>query len=127
MSSGRLAIAGIGYRSGMRFALVLSIMFVMLPTASASTRSAHITMVSRSPVVVRGTGFLPGERVTVTVSAKKTYSKIVTASRLGVFRATFQGSSIGYCQFYSVRAKGSRGSTAAFKVIAECAAPGPSG
>jgi hypothetical protein len=99
-------------------------MFLMLPTASAATssRTARIEMTSRSPVVVRGTGFWPSERVTVSVSAKATYKKVVTASRLGAFRVMFRGMTIGSCQFYSARAKGSRGSIASFKVIPECPA-----
>jgi hypothetical protein len=107
----------------MRFALLLSLVFVLLPTAGASTTAAHITMTSRSPVVVRGTGFWPSERVTVTVSAKSTYRKIVTASRLGAFRVTFRGMAFGACQSYSAQAKGSHGSKASLKVISECAAP----
>jgi hypothetical protein len=109
----------------MRFALLLTLMFLMLPTASALTSSptAHITITSRSPVVVRGTGFRPSERVTVSFWAKATYRKVVTASRLGAFRVTFRGVAIGSCQSYSAQAKGSRGSTASLKVLAECAAP----
>lgn len=108
----------------MRFALVFSFMFLLLPTASASisSRTAHITITSRAPVVVRGTGFQPSERVTVTASAKSTHRKVVTATRLGAFRVTFRGFSIGNCQFYSAQAKGNRGSTASMKVIAECPA-----
>jgi hypothetical protein len=85
----------------MRFALLLSLVFVLLPTASASTssRTAHIELTSRSPVVVRGTGFWPSERVTVSVSAKATYKKVVTARRLGAFRVMFRGRTIGSCQF----------------------------
>ena len=112
----------------MRFALFLSLVFfAVLPTAGASTSAARITVVSRSPVAVQGSGFRASERVTVTVSVKTTHTKIVTASRLGNFRATFWRVSIGNCQFYSARAKGSRGSTASLKVIPECAAPGPLG
>ena len=109
----------------MRFALFFSLVFVVLPTASASTssRTAHIEITSRSPVVVRGTGFRLSERVTVSVSAKATYKKVVTASRLGAFRVTFRGMAIGSCEFYSAKARGSRGSTASLKVIPECAAP----
>ena len=125
MDSGRLAIRRIGYRPNMRFALLLSIIFLVLPTASAATssRTAHITITSRSPVVVRGTGFQPSERVTVSVSAKATYKKVVTVSRLGAFRVTFRGLAIGSCQPYSAQARGNRGSIASLKVIAECAAP----
>jgi hypothetical protein len=99
-------------------------MFLMLPTASASTasRTAYITITSRSPVVVRGMGFRPSERVTVSISAKATYKKVVTASRLGGFRVTFRGKTVGPCQFYSAQARGNRGSIASLKVIAECPA-----
>jgi hypothetical protein len=123
MNRREVAIRRSGYRPRMRFALFFSLVFVLLPTAGASTTAAHITITSRSPVVVRGTGFRPSERVTVSVSAKSTYRKIVTASRLGAFRVTFRGMAIGACQFYSAQAKGSRGSTASLKVIPECAAP----
>jgi hypothetical protein len=112
-----------GYSRDVRFAVVLALFLVVLPAAGASARSAHITMVSRSPVVVRGTGFRPSERVTVSVSAKATYKKVVIASRLGAFRVTFRSMAIGSCQFYSAQANGSRGSIASLKVIPECAAP----
>jgi hypothetical protein len=108
----------------MRFALLLAIIFLVLPTASSaiSSRTAHITITSRSPVVVRGAGFQPSERVTVSVSAKVTYKKVVIASSLGGFRAMFRGKTIGSCQFYSAQARGNRGSLASLKVIAECPA-----
>jgi hypothetical protein len=111
----------------MRLALVLALFLVLLPAAGASTRTARITVPSRSPVAVRGTGFHASERVAVTVSAKTTRRQTVTASRLGNFRATFRSFSIGYCEAYSARASGNRGSRAVLKVIPECAPQGPSG
>ncbi len=105
---------------------MLSLFFALLPTAAASTAAAHVAVPSRSPVVVRGTGFHANERVTVTVSAKSTHTKRVTANRLGNFRVTFLGFSLGYCEIYSVRARGSRGSSAVLNVIPECAPQGPS-
>jgi hypothetical protein len=106
---------------------VLELFFLMLPAAGASTRAARITVPLRSPVTVRGTGFHASERVTITVSAKSTHAKTVTANRLGNFRATFRGFPIGYCEAYSVRARGNRGSRALLKVIPECAPQGPPG
>ena len=105
----------------MRLAVVLAAFLVVLPVAHGSTRKAHIAMVSRTPVAISGTGFRARERVTVSVSAKTTYEKVVVASRLGAFRTTFRGMKIDYCQFYSAKARGNRGSTASFKVIPECA------
>jgi hypothetical protein len=114
----------------MRLALVLALFAVLLPvTAVASGSTAHVGFASLSPVSVRGAGFKSGERVTLTVSAKVIRKKAVTANSGGAFRATFKGFSIGKCQAYGVRAKGNRGSTAAAKLIPECAppaVPGPS-
>lgn len=112
----------------MRFALLLALFFGLLPVAGASTsRTAHITVMSRSPVVVRGTGFRSSERVALTVSTTRTYKKTVTATRLGAIRAKFIGVSIGNCQIYSIWAKGNRGSSAVLRVIPECPPPAPSG
>lgn len=108
----------------MRLAALVLLVLALLPVAaSGSTRTARVTLPSRSPVTVQGTGFRPSERVAVTVSAKTTHRKSVTASRRGAFRTTFPGFSIGYCEAFAVRAKGSRGSSAFVKVIPECAQP----
>jgi hypothetical protein len=106
---------------------VIALFFVLLPTAAASTSAAHLTVPSLSPVVVRGTGFRANERITLTVSSKSTRTSRLTANRFGKFRATLRGFSIEHCEMYSVRAKGSRGSRVFFRVIPECASPGPSG
>ena len=54
----------------------LTILFVLAALAaaapSASAVRAHVRLVSASPVRVSGSGFAPGERVTVTVTAGKT-------------------------------------------------------
>jgi len=48
----------------MRLALVLSLFAALLPVAAvASSNTAHIGFASISPVSVRGTGFVSGERV----------------------------------------------------------------
>ena len=105
-------------------ALALALFAVLLPVAAvASNSTAHVGFASISPVSLRGTGFVPRERVAVTVAAKITRKKTVTANLRGAFRATFTGFSIARCQAYAVRAKGNRGSTASAKVIPECAPP----
>jgi hypothetical protein len=108
-----------------RFTLTLALLLVALPSAGASTRAAHLTVPSRSPVIVRGTGFHASERVTVSVWASAARRKVVTAGARGNLRAAFPGFSIGYCEPYVVRATGNRGSRAIAKVIPECAQPGP--
>jgi hypothetical protein len=109
-----------------RLLLVVALFAALLPVgAVASSNTAHIGFASIAPVSVRGTGFKARERVAVTVSAKVTKKKTVTASSRGAFRATFSGFSIARCQAYAVRAKGNRGSIAFAKVIPECAQQGP--
>jgi hypothetical protein len=120
---------GRGTTRNVRFGMVLTLFLVVLPTAVASSSAVHLTVPSRSPVVVRGTGFHASERVTVTVTvaAKSTHRKVVTAGARGNIRAAFPGFSIGYCESYVVRARGNRGSSGVFKVIPECAPSRPAG
>jgi hypothetical protein len=110
----------------MRFAAILTLCAALLPVGTVAAGStARIGFASISPVSVRGAGFKPGERVTVTVSAKVTRKKIVTASARGAFRATFKGLTIPRCRPYGVQARGNRGSIAGIKLIPECAPPAP--
>jgi hypothetical protein len=109
-------------------AAFVSLALALLPaTTDGLTRTAHLTVPSRSPVTVEGTGFRRGERVAVTFSSKSTRTRTVIATARGAFRITFKSLSLGHCEAYAVRAKGDRGSSAFFRVIPECPAPGPSG
>jgi hypothetical protein len=112
-----------GYSSrAMKFGAVVSVVVALLPVAPvASTTAAHISVPALSPFTVRGTSFRPSERVRLTFSAQGTHTKTVIANARGSFKATFTGVSIGRCDAYLVRAKGSRGSSAFLKVIPECA------
>jgi hypothetical protein len=111
-----------------RFAAVLSLVAVLAPAAvGASFRTAHVTVSALSPFTVRGTSFRSNERVRVTVFAKDTRTKTVTATARGGFGTKFSGLTIGYCDPYTVRARGNRGSSAFLKVLPECAPSGPSG
>jgi hypothetical protein len=110
----------------MKFGAAISVLFVLLPVAAgASTTAAHVSVSALTPVTVRGTSFRPSERVRLTVSAKGSHTKTVIANARGNFKATFTGFSIGRCDAYLVRAKGSRGSSAFLRVIPECAPEGP--
>lgn len=90
------------------------------PTARPTLRA-----IDESPFTVRGTGFVPGERVTVVVAARDTWRRIVTAGQLGGFTAVFRAASIDSCQPFYVRATGDRGSRAVLRRIVECIPSGP--
>jgi hypothetical protein len=108
--------------------LVAVVVAVFVPVAAEASRStAHVTVTTLSPFTVHGTGFRSRERVRVTVAARTTQWKRVTATRRGRFTTTFTRVTLGHCEMYTVRATGSRGSTAILRVIPECAPTEQSG
>jgi hypothetical protein len=92
------------------------------PASSAQTERARIRTVDLAPVTVRGTGFHSGERVSVTVSAKASSTKIVAATAVGTWRVVFKRR-LASCQAYSIRAVGAAGSRAFVKVTPMCPQP----
>ena len=71
--------------------------------------------------MVRGTGFHPGERVTLVVTTGSRVTRTVTAGVRGGFTVRMTSISVGTCAGYSVRAIGSMGSRATMRIIPECA------
>jgi hypothetical protein len=112
----------------MRFVLLLALVAASLPlTAAASTRKAEVVLLNSSPVTVRGTGFHRSERVVVTVAASSMRTKKAIATTRGAFRVVFQGFEFGYCEGYTIHARGNRGSSAFVRIIPECRSQGPHG
>jgi hypothetical protein len=93
---------------------------------SASPAGAHVVVLDRSPVVVRGTQFVAQESVTVRVVVRggPRYVKTVRAGAGGRWTARFRAASLGQCDSFLVRAVGERGSRAAYTELPPpCAAP----
>jgi hypothetical protein len=67
--------------------------------------------VSKVPLRVKGTGFVPGERVRVELVGRE--SRTVSASSSGSFRVSFPSDR---CQSVTVKATGSKGSRASFNL-----------
>ena len=115
----------------MKKVLVLVLVLVigalaLLPVAQAApARTARVAVTDLAPFTVHGSGFLPSERVTVTVYGKQRVVRRALANARGQFTASFAALNLERCNSYVVRAVGLRGSTAAKKVTPECAAPGP--
>jgi hypothetical protein len=84
------------------------------PAATHSTHSAspQLVPVSRVPFRVKGSGFVPSERVRIELVGLT--SRDVTASDSGSFEITFSG--IGQCSSVTGKAVGSKGSRASFNV-----------
>jgi hypothetical protein len=110
-----------------RLALVALAASLCAAPGFAATRTAQVRVTNISPVVVRGTGFVARERVTVTVSAKTSRTRVVTATAAGSLVARFAHFTIGRCDAYAVKAKGSAGSRAFWKIAPMCAPATPGG
>jgi hypothetical protein len=83
------------------------------PAATHSTPQAaspQLVPVSKAPFRVKGSGFVPNERVRVELVGMT--SRNVTASDSGSFEVTFSG--IGQCSSVTGKAVGSKGSRASF-------------
>jgi hypothetical protein len=90
------------------------------PSASSSgtteTRAARaqIGPVQQEPLVVKGTGFHPGEKVVLTAKGLQSSRATATADGAGKFEATFHG--LKNCDSVNVVAVGSEGSRAQFNL-----------
>ena len=82
-------------------------------TAAAAPAPAIVRLAARSPITVSGTGFRPGERVHLLVSAGRSATESVTANGNGAFRERFAFSA-GRCARVFVFAVGSRGTVARY-------------
>jgi hypothetical protein len=85
-------------------------------TGEPSTQTARLSVVSMSPLTVRGTRFQPRERVRVTVvTDSATRTRRVSAGAAGRFVVGFAAVSVHRCSTLFVEANGSEGSLARFK------------
>ncbi len=111
--------------------LVLFAVIGMLVPVAASPplANARVWVSSQSPLEVGGSGFKPSERVTVTVvvSTGDRFEQAVTATNTGSLVARWADAKIGSrpCTSTFVKAAGDRGSTAAWRSVAEDCADGP--
>jgi hypothetical protein len=100
---------------------------VLALVAGTLAQAATPTLVleTRTPLVVRGVGFAPGERVTVTALTLAGPRRVlVRASATGRFRARLPGGQA--CgQALAVRARGERGSVATLRLVARPCVPPP--
>jgi hypothetical protein len=88
---------------------------------TAEQRSPALRVADRQPLVVRGTGFRPNERVRVTVSADgDSATRRLRASRRGVFSANFAPVALHPCDGLFASATGASGSRAKLKAQPQC-------
>jgi hypothetical protein len=103
----------------MRWVVVLlALAPLCTPVASASPQPAraHLVVLERSPLTVRGTRFVAHEPVIVRVVLRggPRVTKAVTAGAAGTWTVRFRKVSLGSCDSFFLRAEGARGSRAAY-------------
>jgi hypothetical protein len=97
-------------------ALVAAIAALALSAPAAGGTAPTLRLVRTSPVVVAGSHFRAGERVTVTLVVTKRIVRHVTASQTGSFTIGYGGIQLGHCAGFSLSAVGSAGSRAVVKL-----------
>jgi hypothetical protein len=95
---------------------ILAASFAVAATASGPS----VRLVDRAPLTLRGAGFVPGERLTVTISAHGQRTRHPDATSTGRFTVALQGVSLGACEVLVVRVAGAAGDRAALRLRPEC-------
>jgi hypothetical protein len=104
-------------------AALLAVLAGSIATAApAAAAKATVKIVKLSPLTIRGAGFKPAERVTVTLSAGAAGSARATATAAGVVTVSLPKAKVTACTAYTLRAVGSAGTKVTFKrtVAASC-------
>lgn len=108
-------------------ALGVAVCAVLALTGSAALgagRAATLAVADRDPLVIRGTRFLPREKVTLLVSAPVPRTRTLRAGPRGGFTTVFR-ITLDRCDELVVQAIGSRGSRAKVDVGQVACAPAP--
>jgi hypothetical protein len=103
-------------------ALLGVLLCAVAATAPAAATKATVRIVKLSPLTIRGIGFKPAERVTVTLSAGATGSARGIATAAGTVTVTIPKAKVTACTAYTLRAVGANGTKVTFKrtVAASC-------
>ena len=98
------------------FAALLAILTGAVATAApAAAAKATVKIVKLSPLTIRGSGFKPTERVTVTLSAGAKGTARGTATAAGVVTISLPKTKLTACTAYTLRAVGTAGTKVTFK------------
>ena len=106
----------------MRRIVVTSALVLALAPVAGAAATPSLRLVTRTPLVVKGVNFHPGERVTVRVGDAKV---VVRAGVAGTFRVNLGAPLVDRCSS-GIIAAGARGDQAALFLRAMCAPASPS-
>ena len=95
---------------------VLALVVAAAAASAAGAAQPTLRLVDRQPLVVRGEGFRPGERITLVAATGLGPRMTRTTARNGSFRATFRLADQPCAAAFAVRARGDRGSVAIMRM-----------
>ena len=103
----------------MRLLLATALLVLVFAAAAAGAGPPRLTLLQASPVVVGGTGFTPGQRVSVRYTSGATHLRpSATATVRGTVRVVFGGVTFVRCRGAAIRAQ-----ETAEVVILPCSVP----
>ena len=82
------------------------------PVATGAERNPSLRLLGFHPVTVRGEGFRGGQRLTLVVSSRRTWSRRVLVEPDGSFALSFRGIPLDRCEGFRVRVDDSQGTLA---------------
>jgi hypothetical protein len=103
---------------------------VLASAAAAATNAGRplVRPIDRSPLVVRGANFKPGEKVSLRVVVRgrsRLAPKPAAASMRGAFTFRFPSLALGNCASFTISATGSGGSRAVYTMHPPPCGPAP--
>lgn len=106
------------YSAVVRVRVALLVCGAALAAGGGGIASIHasLSLADRQPVVLKGRGFRPLERVRVTLETRVTRIREVRAGRTGSFAVAFLGTNVPHCGGMFARARGAAGSLATLKI-----------
>jgi hypothetical protein len=106
--------------------VIAAIIAIAVAPATQAASTAKLRLVSKQPLVVRGEGFWPAERVVVTALTLSGPKRVVVlATATGRFGATFRLASQPCGKAFAVGAVGGRGSRATLRLAGTACVPPP--
>ena len=106
------------YSAVVRRWVALLVTGAALAAGGGATASVHasLSLADRQPIVLKGRGFRPLERVRLTLETRVRLVRDVRAGRNGSFAVTFLGTNVPHCGGMFARARGAAGSLATLKI-----------
>ena len=100
----------------MRVTLALIVSALAAGGGAGASTHASLSLAGRQPIILRGQGFHPLERVQVTLVTRVKRIRVIRAGSTGKFTLSFPGVNVPHCGGLFAHARGAGGSDATLKI-----------